>query len=394
MALSCYVANYLPGSFKGVPFQVEVADSEHGRRGAEGEFPFGEETAYVDMGRKIRRYHIKGRMQENTHVLDTAALIAAVETPGPGILVHPTRGILTVACTSLTVSDEVEESQGVTYITMDFVEAATWLTGFHLVSNIVLSLTSILATSRAWFESEYNPTKAPYFLTDGVVDTTSSRIGLIRQEFGRALDADAPDTTAWNALQDLKDIESDTYKLRDTTIVTDAIEYGMRALAQYTNGADKFAAFRRIANGNALTSDKYNFAGSTENALYGYSRMLSGMYMAQATIEESFATIGDALEQYDVVMAVLDDEIAATLTNCDNQINVALSRFKADTQAALLTKAYKLPGLVTYGFGSAVHSLQAAYAIYDDATRFDDIELWNPGKWPWAVGPNVVAEAP
>lgn len=392
MAKGCYIPNYLPGSFKGIPFQVEVADSEHSRRGAEGEFPFGETTAYVDMGRKIRRYHITGRMQENSHVADTAALIAAVETPGPGVLVHPTRGVLTVACTSLSISDEVEDGQGITKLTMDFVEAVSWLTGFQLVSNIILSLSNILTTSRAWFGDNYTPEKVVYFHTDNVLNTASSRISLVRAEFGKALDADAPDTTAWNALQDLKDIETQPYKLRNVTTVTEALEYGSRAAAQYLSGDYKFEAFRRIANGNALASGKSGYAGTSENALYAYSRILSGAYMAQGVVEEDYTSAYEVLRKYDIVMSVLDDEIAAVQDTCDNALHVALSRFKADTQSALLTKAYNLPGVVVYNFGGAVHSLQAAYAIYDDASRYDDIERWNVKQWPWAIGPQITAE--
>ncbi|RPH73630.1 hypothetical protein EHM76_05065, partial [bacterium] len=43
--------DYVPASFKGVQFYCVDADVEGGRRGAEGEFPFGEETAYADLGR-------------------------------------------------------------------------------------------------------------------------------------------------------------------------------------------------------------------------------------------------------------------------------------------------------------------------------------------------------
>ena len=107
MALGCYTAPYLPASFKGVPFEALTAESEHGRRGAEGEFPFGEQTAYADLGRKIRRYSLKARFVLNSHVDDSAALIAACESPGSGALAHPTRGIVNAACTSCKVSGGV-----------------------------------------------------------------------------------------------------------------------------------------------------------------------------------------------------------------------------------------------------------------------------------------------
>src|SRR6187431_2033003 len=102
----------VPASFKGVTFYCTDADIEGGRRGAEGEFPFGEETAYADLGRKIRVYHLTAVFRENDHVGHASALFAACESPGPGILVHPTRGTQMVACRMVKVSDQLEEGAG------------------------------------------------------------------------------------------------------------------------------------------------------------------------------------------------------------------------------------------------------------------------------------------
>src|SRR5262245_66687692 len=87
-----------PASFKGVQFYCTEADVEGGRRGAEGEFPFSEITAYADLGRKIRVYHLTAEFREDNHVKDSQALFRACESPGPVILVHSTLGAVMVAC--------------------------------------------------------------------------------------------------------------------------------------------------------------------------------------------------------------------------------------------------------------------------------------------------------
>mgnify|MGYP001608437230 CR=1 FL=1 len=66
-------------------------------------------------------------------------------------------------------------------------------------------------------------------------------------------------------------------------------------------------------------------------------------------------------------------------------------QFRTEAQTVLLNRAYLLPALITYKFGGAVHSLVAAYAIYNDAKRFREIEASNPSDYPYALGPNVVA---
>src|SRR5262245_39833440 len=97
--LACNVGkDYLPASFNGVPFYCTEASSEHGRRGSEGEFPFGENTAYADLGRRIRTYTLSAVFRGDNHVREATALIAVCEAPGPGVLVHPTRGIVSAAC--------------------------------------------------------------------------------------------------------------------------------------------------------------------------------------------------------------------------------------------------------------------------------------------------------
>ena len=67
--------DYAPASFKGVGFLCTVAEVDGGRRGAEGEFPFGEDTAYADLGRKIRVYHLTAVFREDDHVSELAGFV-------------------------------------------------------------------------------------------------------------------------------------------------------------------------------------------------------------------------------------------------------------------------------------------------------------------------------
>src|SRR5262245_14203380 len=114
---------YARASFKGVGFDCKEADIQGGRRGAEGEFPFGENTAYADLGRKIRVFSVSAVFRRDSHISDSSALFRACESPGPGILVHPTRGTHMVACRSCKVKNEVEDSQGESTAELEFVEA-------------------------------------------------------------------------------------------------------------------------------------------------------------------------------------------------------------------------------------------------------------------------------
>ena len=73
----------VPASFKGMGFWCTEASIEGGRRGAEGEFPFGEDTAYADLGRKIRTFNLTAVFREDDHVLDASASSSNGESPNP-----------------------------------------------------------------------------------------------------------------------------------------------------------------------------------------------------------------------------------------------------------------------------------------------------------------------
>src|SRR5262245_32405325 len=146
---------YVTASFKGVAFQCTESDAEGGRRGAEGEFPFGENTAYADLGRKIRVYHITAVFREDSHIGDSQALFEVCQSPGPGMLVHPTRGTFMAACRSVKIKDNSEE-QGETTAELEFVEANPVATGLGGMLFGIIS-TALNTVSQDTFISDYMP---------------------------------------------------------------------------------------------------------------------------------------------------------------------------------------------------------------------------------------------
>lgn len=388
MARGCYTPNYLPASFKGIPFEALDVSSEHGRRGAEGEFPFGESTAYADLGRRIRTYSISGRLAENSHVADAAALIAACETPGPGPLVHPTRGVVIVACRSLKISDDLENGQGVTTFDLDFVEANLIGNGFSLGQSVFgLSLSGLFSAVSTSFLGRYNIDAVRYYDVNEARGAASDAINVIRDRY---VAETVDDTTLanWKTISDLE-LSADQVSTAQETI--DAIAKGMNLLASKSFGESKYEAFRSIANWGAQVSALPSMAGDAQDAVYSAVRIMAAGHMARASLEIEPETIGAALAQYDQVVSIIDQEIENAKADCDNCLFLELRKFLADAQSAMLNRAYNLPSIVEYDFGGSVHSLVAAYEIFDDAKRFGEIERRNPSSWPFVVGPKVIA---
>lgn len=391
MATGCYTAPYLPASYGGVPFDAIEVTSEHGRRGAEGEFPFGENTGYADLGRRIRRYTIQGKFATNDHVARSRALIAIVEAPGPKILVHPTRGPVSAACKSCKVTDRVENEQGVTYLDMEFVEGNEWLNGFSFGLGVGgVNISGLVDAVNASFLTNYAPSRAPNWQRSYIYNTAAQGIIDVRNAYASAA-ASSLDTQAAYSIRDLDVAAVDTRTLSVAQPTFDALSLGMAGASSFLSGRDKYNAFRDLANQSAMYSDARGVVGTSQNAVHATIRIISAAYMTRGATEVSDPTITEALANYDQLSALLQSELDAARVACDNNLFIALREFFTETQRLLLDRAYNLPALIIYDFNGSLHALQAAYAIYGDAKQFTAVETNNPTSLPWVIGPEVLA---
>lgn len=390
MAEGCYKPRYLQASFKGVTFDAEETTSEHGRRGAEGEFPFGENTAYQDMGRKIRRYTITGRIATNNHIDITDALISVCEAPGPGLLVHPTRGAINAACTRLSVKDDPLTEQGYTRVDLEFVEASLFATGGLGAGLMSLAAGALFTALSGSFSRTYRMDAVSYYDVDAVISTSAGAVDAIRTEYKRTIPKQKG-TARWYALSAMDAVIADPAQMRSAAAAYEAFDRATKTLANASTGEEKYAYFKTIANKMAKVSPLPGAAAEAQDAVYSTVRIMAAVNMARAAMEITLSTLDDALKQYDAVVEVIDQEIAAARVLCDHALFLELRRLQTDIKTSLLTKAYRLPALIEYDFNGGVHSLVAAYEIYGDARRFSELEARNPLSWPFNMGPKIIA---
>lgn len=392
MATACYSPEYLRASFRGVEFHALDVSSEHGRRGAEGEFPFGEFTAYADLGIKIRRYQLSGQLRENSHIRDARQLITACEFPGPGLLIHPTRGALTVACSRISVRDNPETSMGVTEVDLEFVEANIIGSGFLFGGALgTIALAAITAAVGASISRTYSPETVRWYQSAQATSAGQQAIAQIMDQYSLATAA-APTDETWRTLADFRAIVNDPFVLQDPAKFTKVLTNGFTYLESVTAGQQKAIAFRKLMNWGAKVSSLAGEAAQTENAVYSSMRILAAGYVTRGLLEQPTTTLDAALSDYDRITAVLQEEAVIANTEChDPALYLAIRDFLVQVQTILLQRAYDLPALVVYKFTGGTHSLKAAYEIYGDARRFADLESRNPQYLPWAFGPEVVA---
>lgn len=388
----CIAPLYLPASYNGVFFEGMVAGSEHGRRGVTGEFPFGEQTAYQDMGIKIRKYSLTGRFQGPDCVAQTSALIAAVETPGPGTLSHPTRGVLQVACTSFKVKDELIQGAGETNFDMEFVDAGSFAVGIGSLP-IIVGISDILSSVSDSFNDQYGSpaTTVPFFMMAALQTTAQSALAALATAFYQAIPGDS-NQTVYQTLYQIQSSATNYNTWLTGPVMIQAMQFAFAAIDAYASDAPtEYVINQKLANVFAQSATLAGAAGQCQEAIFSALRTMCAAYMLRASSQIISANLEDALIQLDAISLIIVQEKENALAIDNNDLYIALAAFQASALKTLINAAYNLPPIISYNFRGGVPSLVAAHEIYGDCTQNVALELRNPFAFPYALGPTIFA---
>lgn len=115
--------NLQPGKFRNAPFLFGSTDAELGRRVQLHEYPGRDLPFAEDLGRKARRWSLELYVLGRDYMAARDALIAALEQPGPGALVHPYLGSLQVVVIEARGPRESTREGGLARFSVTFAEA-------------------------------------------------------------------------------------------------------------------------------------------------------------------------------------------------------------------------------------------------------------------------------
>lgn len=116
--------NLLDASFRGAGFEVLRTRDKGERALVEHEYPYRPGAEVEDMGRKARRINLTAVFNGPQYEAGLARLVAALEESGPGELVHPVFGSVTVRAASWDIPHEGEQPD-YAEVALEFVEAGT-----------------------------------------------------------------------------------------------------------------------------------------------------------------------------------------------------------------------------------------------------------------------------
>jgi prophage DNA circulation protein len=100
-----------PGSWRGVGFVMDAAETKAGRRVAIHEYPYRDDVWPEDLGKLPRRFSIQCYLTGDDVYQQRDALIAACEQAGAGTLVHPTMGSVQCVLLDFATADRRERGR-------------------------------------------------------------------------------------------------------------------------------------------------------------------------------------------------------------------------------------------------------------------------------------------
>lgn len=126
MAKSEWLKRFRQGSFRGVEFKTESHSSTGGRRKQDHEFPQRNEGKSEDLGKRLNKFSLELFVLGDDYFEQRDNLIIALEAEGPGQLVHPYLGEITVQAGVYSLSETVTEGR-VARFTVEFTKAGEGL---------------------------------------------------------------------------------------------------------------------------------------------------------------------------------------------------------------------------------------------------------------------------
>lgn len=168
--------NLQPASFRGAAFEVEDAETSSGRRGHLHEYPLQDVPYFEDLGRKGREHSLVGYVIGPDYQIAKEALIKALETKGPGELVHPWEGRKTLSVTGFRYRESHREGGmcrfDITYVETGEVTYPT--TSIATSQQSVLAAESLEQRAIEAFVENFSVEGLPAFASEDAVNSMNA----------------------------------------------------------------------------------------------------------------------------------------------------------------------------------------------------------------------------
>ncbi|EFJ5340429.1 multidrug DMT transporter permease [Escherichia coli] len=420
-------------SFCGVPFGVIAGEGGYGRRVAVHEYPYRDTVWVEDLGRATRKFTLRGFLIQDSLVYSAGdvfsqrdALVAACETSGGGLLVHPTLGEMTVYVPDggLRIEEGVESGRVFSF-TLTVIEsgekAFSLVTGTTSTSSETWyqTLTTTATVTLATITGEMNS-------VTGAVKTIKSTVSAWKTIFSRAVtsvtsmtstvsslfssdsygrycavsDSDTPSgstassLSTWLATTDADDdsiletiqacsvqdrsaAASAIAALEDITSVSGAVSAIQTVITTLAEATGSDTEKIRVMSDIASTEDGTYYEGETANAIssavQACIRTLAAGAMLWRLMQYTPRSHDEGLQMMQGARTVTETVLLLLADRVDDDsydaLNAQYTQFVTHWQENYLS----LSDVMTVTTRSAQPSLSLANRLYQDASRADEL---------------------
>lgn len=372
-------------SFRGVSFHAVQRSATFGRRNQVHEYPFRDLPYVEDLGRMARNFRVTAFLVGDDCLQKRDALIAAIEQPGPGKLVHPTHGEMTVSVVGGVTIDESDHEAGIVRIS------------FNVVESGELRFPSADAATRDVVAMRADSASAK------LVQATATRLDT------RDLPAFAENLTSVRAQAALDMIAKGAQLIRSpdargalltaiavlnpqlATSLRAPLDFAMRVqslierLVNGLQGSDRDAVLDSLtgfgsadARWPAFTTTRRR-DDANRNAIEQLVRGMAAVSLARAASGTDFDDYQSAIELRDRAVDRID---AVADHSDDDAVFSALSNLRAAVVRDINARGADLARVATLVPRSTTPALVLAYGLYDDAGRDEDLVQRNRIRHP------------
>jgi len=392
-----WLKGYLQASFRGVDFFIKSHKYQGGRRLAKHVFPEREQITYDDLGRKEDAYTLSAYIVAGNYFNQRNLLFAALKTKGPGTLVHPYLGVISVHCDSFSGGESTNEGRMVRFdLVFKEVSVDKFTSSPDTTTLVYEAKDNLLEAVSDWLDDVYDLARKPVRAIEDLNAALNSGLDVIdkvkkiantRAEFKRALD---------NTRGKLIELQlSATAIAQDFGLLinygTDRPE-GVAFSATEGNAKEQYDELRGLTTfaDEPVTDTPPEIGQDPDYPAYQIQQMVvyqavSGMGGLMSLIP--FDSAEDAEQTEDELFAILDglliDESIA-----DN-VYLAIRNLKAAIHNDLELRIVNLPRLVAFDVQETTNSLFLSNEIYGNITFEEDIIKRNAIEHPGFVPAKV-----
>jgi len=371
-------------SFRGVPFFVEGDDAAFGRRTQVHEYPQRDKPFAEDMGRATREYNLQAFLVGPDYMAARDKLLAALEQPGPGQLVHPFYGQVVVSIQGKARVSHNRQSGGMCEVAISFVEAGDL--SFPQAKDRTQSLASIAAdnlgiAALSDFSSSFVVDGFADFVSEAGLATISDVISTVETGMRYAKNPGALVGLVVGAT-DFSDIGGIGSKLQGlfagaTALYEATIGMSEQSRSSYYGGhasavLDLYSTLPAQDTATGLTPARVQLTDN-DNAVYAIVRRQCLAQAAGAAAMMPAMVQDDVLDIRNRLGAAIDDEL---LTAPDELIGPLID-VRSTVHKDLTERSRDSARLETVSPALPVPAAVLAYDLYEDATRADEIVARN-----------------